>query len=93
MATIISHSIAALALGKAFAPRNPSLKFWFLTALCPVLPDLDVIGFAFGIRYSEMLGHRGITHSLPFALALGILVALLFRDSEKVFSARWWLLV
>ncbi len=93
MATIISHSIAALALGKAFASKRQPPRFWLLTALCSVLPDLDVISFAFGIRYSEMMGHRGITHSLPFALALGVLVALLFLDNAKLFTARWWLLV
>ena len=42
---------------------------------CAVVPDLDVIGFHFGIRYGDLLGHRGITHSLAFAAVLSILVA------------------
>ncbi len=92
MATIISHSIAALALGKAFAPNRPPLKFWLLTVTCSVLPDFDVISFVFGIRYSDMLGHRGITHSLLFALVVGALVGSLFFDEIDALSRKWWLL-
>ena len=33
-----------------------------------MFPDLDVIGFRFGIHYSDFWGHRGVTHSLLFAL-------------------------
>ena len=44
------------------------------TALCSILPDVDVLGFAFGIRYGSLFGHRGITHSIAFALVVGALV-------------------
>jgi inner membrane protein len=49
-------------------------------AVCSIIPDLDVIGFRFGVRYQDLLGHRGFTHSILFAAALGALVGLtLFR--------------
>jgi inner membrane protein len=35
-----------------------------------VIPDVDVIGFSFGIRYGDFIGHRGFTHSLLFAALL-----------------------
>jgi len=90
MATIISHSVAALALGKVFSWERKSAIFWVLTAVCAALPDIDVIGFSFGIRYHDLLGHRGLTHSLVFALVAGCLVVpIAFRDVE-VFSAGWW---
>jgi len=45
-----------------------------------MLPDADVIGFGFGIRYGDLLGHRGLTHSLTFAALLAALtVALGYR--------------
>jgi inner membrane protein len=48
--------------------------------LCSVLPDIDVIGFRFGIHYGEFWGHRGFTHSLVFdALLAGIATAVLTR--------------
>lgn len=51
------------------------LRFWVLTAVSAMLPDIDVAGFAFGINYSDMLGHRGVTHSFVFALIVGCLAA------------------
>jgi inner membrane protein len=42
-----------------------------------VIPDLDVIGFRFGIRYGDFWGHRGFTHSLLFAALLASAVLLI----------------
>lgn len=68
-------------MGKIFFSDRMPLRFWLLTAICPVLPDFDVIGFVFGIRYGDVLGHRGITHSFFFALVLaGLVVLLFFRE-------------
>jgi inner membrane protein len=50
------------------------VRFWVLTALCSMLPDVDALGFAFGVRYGSIFGHRGITHSIAFALMVGVLV-------------------
>jgi inner membrane protein len=90
LATIFSHSIAALALGKVFSWERKRAMFWGLTAICAALLDIDVLGFSFGIRYRDMLGHRGLTHSLPFALVLGCLVALIAFKDVKMFSLAWW---
>jgi inner membrane protein len=92
VATIFSHGVAALALGKVFASRQKPARFWVASVACAMLPDIDVIGFAFGIRYGDMLGHRGLTHSLSFALLVSFAtVALLFRE-VKSFSKEWaWL--
>jgi inner membrane protein len=90
MATIFSHALAALALGKAYTAREMPLRFWVWSAVCAMLPDADVIGFAFGIRYADMLGHRGLSHSLLFAFVVGCAVAsLAFREATP-FSKRWW---
>jgi inner membrane protein len=42
-----------------------------------MLPDADVVGFRFGVRYSAPFGHRGATHSLVFAVAVAAVVGLL----------------
>jgi inner membrane protein len=56
-------------------------RFAVIGALCAVAPDVDVVGFRFGIEYSDPLGHRGLTHSLPFAAVLAAAtVALLSRS-------------
>ena len=93
MATVMSHSIAALAVGRAFAPEGMRPRFWILTAVCAALPDMDVVGFAFRIQYRDMLGHRGLTHSLSFAVALSLLVVLLFFRDSNPLGTSWWVLV
>lgn len=81
MASVFTHAFFAAALGGAWATRRPA-RFWVPAAVCAVLPDADVIAFAFGIPYGSMFGHRGITHSLAFALLLGSGVAYAFFRGE-----------
>lgn len=57
-------------------------KLWLLSFFCSVLPDVDGIitrlsPIFFDVRISGMLwSHRGFSHSLMFALVVGILAAL-----------------
>jgi inner membrane protein len=74
MPTILSHAIVAAAAAQWW--RRVPARFWFWTVVCPMLPDIDVVGFAFGIRYDDMFGHRGFTHSLFFAAATGLVAAI-----------------
>jgi inner membrane protein len=75
--TIFSHAIFATTVGRACVSEPVPLRFWILTALCAILPDVDAISFAFGIRYDDLFGHRGITHSIFFAVLVGLFVGLL----------------
>ena len=77
MPSIFSHAIFAASIGKAFISNPLPVSFWVLTAACAVLPDADVIAFAFRVPYGSMLGHRGITHSVAFALFTGVIVGLI----------------
>ena len=88
MASVISHAAVGLFLGGIYASGPMPLRFWILSVFCSILPDVDVIGFSFGVRYGERLGHRGFTHSLLFALGLGCLVNLIaFNRFDDV--NRW----
>ena len=82
MASLFSHAVVALGIGACFyQPRTPK-RVWVLGVLCSVIPDVDVIGFRFGIRYGDFWGHRGFTHSLVFAAFLASFVMLLvFRQA------------
>jgi inner membrane protein len=47
---------------------------------CALAPDIDVVCSRFGIAYTDLLGHRGITHSFLFAAVLsGLVVLVAFR--------------
>jgi inner membrane protein len=54
-----------------------SNRLFVAAIIASILPDADAIGFRIGIPYGDMLGHRGLTHSLVFALALGFTAMLL----------------
>src|SRR5205085_6472191 len=84
MASAFTHAFFAAAMGKVYAVKSQPARFWLLSMLCAVLPDADVVGFAFGVHYDSMFGHRGLTHSLAFALLLAcVVVALFFRDAPN----------
>src|SRR5438034_2692393 len=93
MASIFSHAVTAVALGTTYSPPPSSSRFWFLSIACSVLPDIDVVGYAFGIPYRSMWGHRGITHSFAFAAVLTVgVVSLAYPQAER-FSPSWWSLL
>lgn len=77
MPTIFSHALFASLVGRSCAPKSMPLRFWVLTAGCAMLPDIDAVGFAFGVSYGSMFGHRGFTHSILFALLTGAAVGTL----------------
>src|SRR5919202_3931234 len=94
MASAFTHAFFAAAMGKVYAAESQPARFWALSMLCAVLPDADVLGFAFGVHYDSMFGHRGLTHSLAFALLLSCaVVALFFRDAPggKALAAYFFL--
>jgi inner membrane protein len=78
--TVFSHAIAAAAITTALGRPGWPRRVWLAAILCAVAPDADVVAFWYGMPWGHVLGHRGITHSLPFAALLGAAVAwLAFR--------------
>src|SRR5947209_19027247 len=84
MATVYTHALLGLALARVVTARPRPAAFWLLAGLLPVVPDFDAFSPA---HYGSPWGHRGFTHSLPFALGLGLAAAgLTFR----YFRVRFW---
>jgi inner membrane protein len=82
MASEFSHAVAALGIGACFYRTGIPKRVWVIGVFSSVVPDLDVIGFRFGVHYGDFWGHRGFTHSILFAALLANFVALLaFRES------------
>jgi len=81
MASFIGHGVVAYTITK-FAKDKVSQKLLLVAVFSSMIPDLDVIGFYIGIPYESMLGHRGFTHSILFALFWSFLLAkTIFRHS------------
>lgn len=92
MASAFSHAFVALALGRATPHPVMTRQVLYVGMACSMVPDLDVIGFSFGIRYGDLWGHRGLTHSLFFAGLLSAVLAGLWYRREST-SAKAWLFV
>lgn len=72
------HVVLGAVAAKAY---DGELKWKTVVAFSTMslLPDLDVIGFRFGVAYADPWGHRGATHSVVFALAVALVGLLLTR--------------
>lgn len=86
MATIYTHAVVGLGLARLGTARPMPWAYWGLAAFLPIIPDFDALSNA---AYGDPLGHRGITHSLAFALVLGVLAA---GVTFRYFRTKWWLL-
>jgi inner membrane protein len=71
----LGHIVVGMAASRLNDERPrlqwPSALFW---ASLSMLPDADVIGIRFGVGYGAPWGHRGATHSLMFAAAVGLAI-------------------
>ena len=86
MPTIITHAAVPLLLGAALGKRTVPPRLLAAGAIAAMLPDADVLAFKFGVAYADTFGHRGATHSIGMAVALGILAALAHRPLR---STTW----
>lgn len=77
MPSLPSHALVALGIGACFYEPQVPKSVWVIGAVCSVIPDIDVIGFRFGIRYGDFWGHRGFAHSLVFAALLALVIVVL----------------
>ena len=93
MATPLSHLAVPVALSVALGPDIVPPGLMALALVCAVLPDLDALGLWLGIPYDHPFGHRGITHSLPFAVALADAGALLAPALGVDVSIAFWVLL
>lgn len=106
MPTGITHAFVAVAVGRAAFKGKLPWRFWPVAAICSALPDLDIGLMSHGVEYGDLWGHRGMSHSILFAIILSFVVSTwLFRlwwaeDSKARIndipmlwaSRRWWAL-
>lgn len=79
MPTVFTHAAVPVLLGAAAGKQHISPRLLCAGAIAAMLPDLDTLGFKFGVAYADPFGHRGALHSLLFALCVAALAALLHR--------------
>lgn len=74
----IGHFMVGMAAARAYRRRQVTrwsiVTSMFVWGALSLLPDADVIGFRFGVRYADPWGHRGATHSFAFCILLGVAI-------------------
>src|SRR5882672_7048025 len=82
MPSALTHAFAATSIATLITPGHRKLVA--LAAVCSALPDEDVLAFGLGIPYEDMLGHRGLTHSIAFAAGLaGVATWIVTRGDRR----------
>ena len=82
MATIMTHALIPVAVAAIAGRQHVSPRLCFWAVIASLLPDADVIAFKSGIAYEHILGHRGFTHSLGFALLVGVVASAIARSLQ-----------
>src|SRR5437867_3338642 len=76
----VGHIAVGMAAARLYRPgRVPSWSSMAAWSALSLLPDVDVIGFSLGVEYGDPWGHRGATHSLTLAVAVGLAIGLIAR--------------
>jgi inner membrane protein len=88
--TAFTHAFVGTALAAGTPAQVPRARLALALATLAVLPDLDVAAFALGIPYDHPLGHRGLSHSLPFAVLAALFATRLVCPALPRFSRPWW---
>ncbi|RZV63198.1 MAG: metal-dependent hydrolase, partial [Flavobacteriaceae bacterium] len=83
MASFFGHGLVAYTFTKLIDRQNLRLLLW-LALFSTIMPDFDVVAFKFDIAYEHPLGHRGLTHSITFAVLWAALLAFLFGKTNKL---------
>lgn len=86
MPTIFTHAVVPLALGLALGRKAISPRLIAAGMFVAMAPDFDTAAFKLGIAYADQFGHRGASHSLLFALIVGLFGAVV---APWLRTTRW----
>lgn len=86
MPTILTHAAVPITLAVCASGSRVPVRLAVAGMILAMLPDLDVIGFKFGIAYADPWGHRGASHSLVWSGAMALLVGALWREFRSAFA-------
>ena len=92
----LTHIVIGACLGEAIAGKRLGKKAMLIGALANSLPDIDVVTTFWTSPARELLVHRGITHSILFAIIISPLLARAFQKLYKSYDVsfkRWLALI
>lgn len=88
----LTQIVLGAAVGEAVLGKKIGNKAMLLGAIAGTIPDFDVAAGYFTDTVSALEIHRGFTHSIVFAVLIGLLFAWLLALWDKRASLKeWWL--
>jgi inner membrane protein len=85
MPTILTHPAVPIAIAIGLGDNVISKRLLFAGIVFSIVPDFDVIAFHFGIPYASAFGHRGLSHSILFALVIALASASFYHCLNSTF--------
>jgi inner membrane protein len=84
--TILSHPAIPLAVGLGLGSSLVSRRLLLAGMAAAIVPDLDV----YLAEMTSSIGHRGVTHTILFALTGGAFAAVLAKAFDTRRAAAFW---
>lgn len=85
----VTQILLGAAVGEAVAGRKAGNKAVFWGAIAGTIPDLDVISRYFMDPVDALAFHRGMTHSILFAIVMAPLLGYVIRKLHRKENATW----
>lgn len=89
----ITHIVLGACIGEIVLDKNAGRKAMLWGALAQSVPDIDFIAGMWMPVSTELLAHRGITHSLLFGIAISFFLALIaarWHKAEPISLRKWF---
>ncbi len=91
MASLFAHAaVPLITRGAVSLPKHLERRVIVAAVVLSCWPDLDYVTLAFEVRPNELLGHRGLTHSLIVAAVVSLACAAVAFRSLGLGSRAWW---
>jgi len=84
MASLFTHVAVPLIARRAVSVEEKlTRRLDVIAVLVSIWPDLDYATLPFEVRPNDLLGHRGLTHSIFVAIGVGLVASLLFPKAAR----------
>jgi inner membrane protein len=94
MASLFTHVAVPLIARRAVdVDEKLQRRLGVVAVIVSIWPDLDYATLPFEVRPNDLLGHRGLTHSIFVAIAIGLAASLLFPKTTRKRMASFLVLV
>jgi inner membrane protein len=90
----LTHIVLGAVIGEGIAGKKIGKQALLIGALAQSLPDIDSVASLWLNSTDDLLAHRGITHSILFAILSSLILAAIFRwvHRTKDMAYRQWII-